>query len=459
MGTMDISHQNQATSSVPISFTNGTGLSIYREALLPAILNAKHEVILTTCFWALSGTLNELVITLRQLSTNAVQSGNKVNVFICFSSRSALQKFLHTSSPNGFVYPPETWTAKLGLPTQSEVPGLNIHVKSLFFRPFSVLHSKYLIVDRKKAFLPSCNVSWEDWYECCIGFEGPIVRELFEFWERIWQTSQSIPSNELEDIVVSIDVDRSNELSATLLPHPHNSSLRNALWFLPKSLAPSLPITSLNSALLRILSDAKQEIILLTPNLTAAPVFNAICAALCRGVDVNIITDRRMMVAEQLVTAGTTTEQVIEKLIQAYKGGLSGREILKGVKEHLQLVSLHAQSESTNAENRPLRFGKLTVSYFKRPVSQGDMNIESSLGKAAIADKSHIKLTFVDKTFMVLGSGNMDRASWITSQELGVLISDHATLQRSESYVQEIWAQVEKGLNGCLEHYFVHNRD
>jgi phosphatidylserine/phosphatidylglycerophosphate/cardiolipin synthase-like enzyme len=36
--------------------------------------------------------------------------------------------------------------------------------------------------------------------------------------------------------------------------------------------------------------------------------------------------------------------------------------------------------------------------------------------------KSHLKLVVVDDKVTVLGSGNMDRASWFTSQELGVAL-------------------------------------
>ena len=34
--------------------------------------------------------------------------------------------------------------------------------------------------------------------------------------------------------------------------------------------------------------------------------------------------------------------------------------------------------------------------------------------------QTHVKLTVIDAEITVLGSGNMDRASWYTSQELGV---------------------------------------
>ena len=36
--------------------------------------------------------------------------------------------------------------------------------------------------------------------------------------------------------------------------------------------------------------------------------------------------------------------------------------------------------------------------------------------------KTHLKMTIVDDDITVLGSGNMDRASWFTSQELGVAL-------------------------------------
>ena len=36
--------------------------------------------------------------------------------------------------------------------------------------------------------------------------------------------------------------------------------------------------------------------------------------------------------------------------------------------------------------------------------------------------RSHIKCTVVDEEVIVLGSGNMDRASWFTSQELGIAL-------------------------------------
>ena len=40
----------------------------------------------------------------------------------------------------------------------------------------------------------------------------------------------------------------------------------------------------------------------------------------------------------------------------------------------------------------------------------------------SIYRRSHIKCTLVDEEVIVLSSGNMDRASWYTSQELGIAL-------------------------------------
>lgn len=79
------------------------------------------------------------------------------------------------------------------------------------------------------------------------------------------------------------------------------------------------------------------------------------------------------------------------------------------------------------------------------------------MGKARAADKSHVKLTLVrsrNDSTIVLGSGNMDRASWVTSQELGVLIEDTDEAGNATGIVERFWDKVSKDLDGCLETYF-----
>lgn len=178
----------------PLPFT--TGSQIYQTSILPAILSAQHEVILITCFWSTaSETLARLRETLLQLSKKSValqqqqkkkkkgkEQQKKIKVRIGFSSSSVWQKLTHTSSKKGRVYSGEEVFGKRGLLSPSSSlsssssaekeerekeeekeqelwRGLDLEIKSIFFLPFSVWHPKFVIVDRKEVWLPSCNVS------------------------------------------------------------------------------------------------------------------------------------------------------------------------------------------------------------------------------------------------------------------------------------------------------------
>ncbi len=66
--------------------------------------------------------------------------------------------------------------------------------------------------------------------------------------------------------------------------------------------------------------------------------------------------------------------------------------------------------------------------------------------------QSHLKLTIADGHFTLLGSGNMDRASWFTSQELGILFCD-------SPFAATVQARVSSALDGRLDMIFDSERD
>ena len=70
------------------------------------------------------------------------------------------------------------------------------------------------------------------------------------------------------------------------------------------------------------------------------------------------------------------------------------------------------------------KFGSLRIGYY-RPTEE--------------YKRTHIKCTTIDNRVVVLGSGNMDRASWYTSQELGLAIE-------SEEAVMGVWKAIEEAL-------------
>lgn len=439
------------TRSSPHSFQLGTGASIYTDALIPAITSAQFEVILVTCFWAPSKTLSALQDALtklaahrRALNDDARSKGASnlapLKIHICLSSRSLFQKLLHPQSRQGYVYPSSSWQRKLGLPDPAllEAGAIVLEVKSLFFLPFSVMHPKFVIVDRQRAFIPSCNVSWEPWLEGCVEITGDAVRGLFSFYSLTWNSglkldfaypqtqngeALSLEGRAFDAREAGLPLVTSTADSCTILDIPApittlllpSSSHRNPRFRpFPWQRHPEPPGTPLNIALLEALQCARRSIYVQTPNLTCEAVIKALLDAVGRGVDVTIVTGRNMMLLEQIVTAGTTTAWCIRSLLRRFAK-------LK--------AELHSRVSDVEAGRTSPQLGRLLVSYFcPRSRCKPDNRERQPL----IADgheepvHSHLKLTIVDNEFTVLGSGNMDRASWFTSQELGILFQDQA---------------------------------
>jgi phosphatidylserine/phosphatidylglycerophosphate/cardiolipin synthase-like enzyme len=395
------------------TFITGTGSSIYDE-VSAFMRETEHELILVTCFWASSVSRDYLNTTLRSLSDKAVRRGTeKIRVRLCFSSSSIFQKLFHKQATNGQTYPPSEWAKKFGLPDPSELGGLDLKVKSVFILPFSVMHPKFIIIDRHVVILPSCNVSWEEWFEGAIQLRGSVVSQFLNFYWTFWERrseappdipaskdglgfigtchyrpSMSPPADQTADI-------NSKETPTIFLPSPH----RRNPDFRPFGTA-SCPPTPLNLFLLTVFAKAERSIRIQTPNLTAPPVLSALLKALARGIDIKIVTSKRLMILEQLVTAGTTTSRCVNTLIKRYKA-LDPR------------MSSRAYDEE--AAMAPAKVGELHISYFeprdgykRRGEEQGE------------PQQSHLKMTIVDGEVLILGSGNLDRASWFTSQELGV---------------------------------------
>ncbi|KZL87323.1 phospholipase d [Colletotrichum incanum] len=448
------------TTCSPKSLTVGNGAAIYRNILLPAILAARHEVILVTCFWAPSDTLTAIKETLGLLAerrqeairTSGEHAVAPLRVRICFSSRSFFQKIFHPWSREGYAYPTSAWP-KLGLPpdTTLKAARIKLSVKSLFFLPFSVMHPKFVIVDRKRAWMPSCNVSWETWFEGCIGFEGAAVAQLVRFYAHVWEpdspkdipdsfasgeatnwgpghvdgdagrTVTGTPSDD-ESAYRQLDLSSLPPCPTIILPSSHhwNPGFR----YIPLGRRTAAPATPLNAALLSLFACARTDIDIVTPNLTCRAVVDALLDALRRGVDVRIRTSKNMMLIEQLVTACTTTEWTLQSLIKRYN----------------QACAEWSKKRSADAESQLQRPGRLDI-YYYRP----------NLQATAVRDLeepivSHLKMTLVDREYLCLGSGNLDRASWYTSQELGILL--HIPDFKHDIWSESLESRIEVRFSG-----------
>jgi len=408
-----------------------------------------------TCFWAESATQVAFASAIKDLNARALASNRRIRVRIGFSSYSLWQKLTQTSSLSGKEWPPSTWPGTFGLPAQAELLGLDITICSIFVWPLSVMHSKFVICDRERLFLPSCNVSWEEWFEGCIELRGDIVGQALLFWDAFWARNETLmllpsdpgliagnvasgrdfivdPEQGIVDIAaleqpLQVSLSSIGSVPTIFLPSPHhrNPRFRPSPFF---SSCPPPPPTPLNTFLLTAFGAAKRNIYIQSSNLTSQPVLDAILAALQRGVNVQVISNRRMQVAEQLITAGRLTEWALEDLWRSYMNATS-----------LHRLAGYLDDEE-DLEAGPSDYGTLEISYYKRPTGRRGEN--GGPGKWPV--KSHLKLTIVDEEIVVLGSGNMDRASWYTSQELGVAFFSH-------EMAGNIMRAVKDGLKRCLE--------
>jgi phosphatidylserine/phosphatidylglycerophosphate/cardiolipin synthase-like enzyme len=166
----------------------------------------------------------------------------------------------------------------------------------------------------------------------------------------------------------------------------------------------------LNTFLLLAFASAQRRIQIQTPNLTSQPAIEALLAALARGVEVRITTSENLQRIEQVVTAGTTTGRCVAQLVQ----------------KHGALVEERRRKSDENVEEALPGVGGLSVFYYQpsQSRSQGQLGgpqdrhpREEGHGDEPV--QSHFKLTIIDGEVAVFGSGNLDRASWFTSQELG----------------------------------------
>lgn len=413
------------------SFMSGTGSAVY-ESLSPLLGETHQEILLVTCFWARSASLDSLNAILRNLSDKAIRRGtDKIRVRLCFSSSSLFQKLLHKQSITGQTYPESAWTKQLGLPNPSELGGLDVRIKSIFMLPFSVMHPKFMVIDRKRVILPSCNISWEEWFEGAFVMDGPVVDQFIRFYHTFWDQRQQgppLPNNNKQSTVriqeqnalKSLVQVNANHVQTVFLPSPHRRNPRFSLF--AASDAVLAPPTPLNTFVLTLFAKAEKSIRIQTPNVTAPPVLAGLLKALARGVNVRILTSERLMILEQLVTAGTTTSRCIKKLIKRYRS-------ISPPKSQRPW----SDEEAVIASTQP---GRLQISYFEPiggPKKRGQ--------EAGEPQQSHLKMTIVDDEVLVLGSGNLDRASWFTSQELGVAFF-------SADVVKSVASAVDMGMEG-----------
>ena len=144
---------------------------------------------------------------------------------------------------------------------------------------------------------------------------------------------------------------------------------------------------------------------------------------MARGVEVRITTSENLQRIEQVVTAGTTTGRCVAQLVNGHAASVGERRRKAGEQD---------------VEEALPEVGRLSISYYQ-PSQCLEAQLHEEEGQGDEPVQSHFKLTIIDGEVAVFGSGNLDRASWFTSQELGLAF-----------FGREFVAKVEEGLEGSM---------
>ncbi|CAO1625474.1 unnamed protein product [Sympodiomycopsis kandeliae] len=200
------------TGIVPCSIFS-TGPDII-EHYCDCIIAAKREVILLTNYWQGGKNVNRIADALRELNKRIQQRIEKQDTTANNTDHPQSGTPAHKASPLSTVVvkimwdrgpqtladlfrcrkpvPPNMWKSN-GLPTQEEVPNLNIEILN-YHRPLmGTFHAKLLLVDRQVALINSNNIQDRPNVEACTRLEGDIVNSIYDHALISWGNALNPP--------------------------------------------------------------------------------------------------------------------------------------------------------------------------------------------------------------------------------------------------------------------------
>ncbi|OZJ02257.1 hypothetical protein BZG36_05027, partial [Bifiguratus adelaidae] len=153
-----------------------------------AIEHAEEEVIIATAYWQKGDSVNKvrdaLIELNRKASERTAKGGSEKVIVKILYDRSHFVKKMVTPGYRIKIDPSEH--TSIDLPDVKDVPNLSIEIVD-YHRPFlGTLHTKYIILDRKIAFLMSNNIQDRPNLEFCMQLEGPIVDSLYDMFLISW---------------------------------------------------------------------------------------------------------------------------------------------------------------------------------------------------------------------------------------------------------------------------------
>ncbi|WVQ99684.1 hypothetical protein IAU59_006823 [Kwoniella sp. CBS 9459] len=145
------------------------------------IVRAEKEIFLATNYWQPSNSVNTVSQALRDLSARVIKAGRPKVIVKIMYDRGSWEQLWNAHAP----VKPNEW-APLDLPTEQDVPGLDMEVINFHRVLLGTFHAKFLIADRKVALINSNNIQDRPNLELMTHLEGPIVDAFYEVALHSW---------------------------------------------------------------------------------------------------------------------------------------------------------------------------------------------------------------------------------------------------------------------------------
>lgn len=259
---------------------------------------------------------------------------------------------------------------------------------------FGNLHVKTMVVDGEVAIITGANPEYQHnfdqpWHDLATVFYGDIVQGVLDDIDYTWQNAQTwiCPSSFSDREMCLIPA----EMPVHVVPQASRNSDANACAVMGLTRAPSVVSNNeidnpQDQAFLAAFENAERVIKIETPNINDDAVKDAIWNAIERGVEVRIITSKEF-----------------NEVAEGFVGGPNGQNIDEFYRE----LALRGHEDACR---------KLQIRWYSQDGQ------EPIVGNGAYA--SHTKYSSFDDQVVIVGTTNMDTASWNFSHELNLAIDD-----------------------------------
>lgn len=441
------------------------------------IARAQHEVILATNYWKESQASTLITDSIRELSRRAGARNQRAVVKIIYD-RGSPKQFVKNHLE---VKAAERVADGIGLPSDEDIPHVDLQVINYHRTVLGTFHAKFLVVDRKFAIVQSNNIQDNDNLEMATHLEGEIVDSLYDMACVTWHNElkpplplMGTPTSEVKIADTYSDPDFSRILdsngqldaaqvnnSSTRLPmhnpgDPHyDDSIAQSIRRLQSNITPASSSESAVQLITDHLNSAtSQQLKPTAPDFGADESMAPLIPHAPHSAFPIALVNRKPWGALNHSSVNTPQNEAwlsairhAERTIFIQSPDINAvpllPEVIAAVKRGVEVTMFACLGYNDLGELLPLQGGTNEMIFhglvkkLSTPEEKKRLKLHFYVAKDQIEPLNnkfkqrscHIKLLIVDGHIGIQGSGNQDTQSWFHSQEVNIMIESPSTCE------------------------------